>query len=1053
MTSDLVLLSRVSFRGREIAGPRLRGLIALLAGDLRTGCGVGRLVEGLWPDGQPDNPPKALQILVSRARAQLGADVIARTPAGYRLALTEDQVDSSAVLVAAAAAARSAAAGDHVAALAHADAGLALWGGAGPGPADDAGDPVAVLRAERRAVHRTLVRARALALARLDRPAEAVDRLAEVAAERPRDEEVLTALLRCEAATVGPATALARYDAYRRALRDELGADPGAALQAEYRRLLRDGAPTVRRGVGHEPNPLLGRDGDVAAVEALLGTSRVTSIVGPGGLGKTRLAQAIARRAEVPVVTVVPLAGIVADDDVAREVATAVGAGEHRARFGTGPATEIEAVAAAFATGESLLVLDNCEHVVAGVAGLVRTLVSMTAGLRILTTSRTPLGLSSESVYPLPELSMPASVELFGQRARAARPDVDLPGPAVAELCGHLDGLPLAIELAAARVRTMSVADVARRLDDRFGLLRGGARDAPERHHTLHAVVDWSWHLLDPAGQAAMRALSVFPGGFTAEAAGRLLGTDPLTVLEHLADHSLVKVSDTPSGTRLRMLETVREFSAARLAEAGDGADVTTAYLGWARSFGTAHHADLLGSDPYRPAAAIRAEQENLSQALRLALDRDDRPTVAAVTALLGGLWTLDSNHPQLATLVERTAWPLSHYRPGPDLVEPTRTALTMSAAYTFGQAGPRPVRAVVALRRLGPARPDTVVRAIGWVIRALGDPVELHRLCDSAEPLVAGAANALASYHWETAGDVDAALKTARRALDHFAERDLPWPRALAHCRLAELCLQLAHGAEARDHLVAALPMLQRLDARANALGVRAWLVLANLQIGDATEAQRWLDGLAQTALAEEENRSIGYDLGIRAEVRFARGEVAAGLRLWRRAADRAGAAGVSPGVPRELDPWVVEARSVAVVAHARYDRLDLVADIADRLPGRLRRLLTHPPAHPPPYLMEQPVCGTLLLAVAMADLARARLTGDPVPARAAARMIALAEQFRFLGNFQPTMSATAARADAERADRAAYQEAVSSYAGLDRAGLRATALDLLDQRVRSRL
>ncbi|MEU4746837.1 BTAD domain-containing putative transcriptional regulator, partial [Actinosynnema sp. NPDC023658] len=199
MTADLVLLSRVSFRGTDIAGPRLRGLLALLAGDLRTGCGTGRLVEGLWPEGRPENPPKAVQILVSRARSRLGAEVIARTPTGYRLALGEDQVDSSAVLVRAAAAARCAGAGDHAAALSHADEGLALWDGTGADPAD-AADPVTALRAERRAAHRALVRARALALSRLDRPAEAVDLLAGVAAERPRDEEVLVELLRCEAA-------------------------------------------------------------------------------------------------------------------------------------------------------------------------------------------------------------------------------------------------------------------------------------------------------------------------------------------------------------------------------------------------------------------------------------------------------------------------------------------------------------------------------------------------------------------------------------------------------------------------------------------------------------------------------------------------------------------------------------------------------------------------------------------------------------------------------------------------------------------------------------
>ncbi|MEN3613604.1 BTAD domain-containing putative transcriptional regulator [Plantactinospora sp. ZYX-F-223] len=1060
MPPDLVLLSRVSFRGRDIAGARLQGLIALLAADLRTGCGTGRLVDGLWPDEQPENPPKALQILVSRARSQLGADVVVRTPTGYRLTLSEDQVDSSAVLIRAAATARCSGAGDHAAALSHAEAGLALWGGAGPGPADNADSPVSALRAERRATYRTLVRARALALARLDRAAEAVDRLAELAGDRPRDEEVLIELLRCEAATAGPATALARYDAYRRALRDELGTDPGAALQAEHRRLLQGVVPTVRRGIVHEPNPLLGRDDDVAAVEALLRTSRVTSIVGPGGLGKTRLANVIARRAEVLTVTVVPLAGIVADDDVAREVATALRVGEHRSPGAAGRTAGdgAVAIAAALATGPALLVLDNCEHVVAGAAELVRTLVSTTAELRILTTSRMPLGLSSESVYPLPELSLSTSVELFGQRARAARPGVDLPTAAVAELCRHLDGLPLAVELAAARVRIMSVAELAQRLDDRFGLLRGGARDAPQRHHTLHAVVDWSWNLLDPAGQAAMRALSVFTDGFTTDAARLLLEAlpattherDVLSLLEHLVDHSLIKVLDTPSGTRLRMLETVREFSAVRLAAAGETDDVTTAFLGWARAFGMAHHANLLGSDPYDMATTVQAEQENLLQALRRALGRDDRPTVAAITAVLGGMWTLRSNRLRLSTLVQQTSWPLSHYRPEPPFVEATRTALTMAVAHTFGSEGPRPVRAVVALRRLGLAQPDTVTRAIGWVIGALDDPVELHRMCDSTEPLLAAGANALTSYYWETAGDVDAALKRARQALDLFTDRDLPWLRSVGHCRVAELCLRLGQGAEARDHLVAALPILERLGAQADAAGVRTWLVLANLQIGDTVEAERWLEGLTRIALDAEEAKTVGYDLGVRGEVLFARGEVAAGLRLWRRAVDQIRDAGTmaSTGIPFDLDPWVVEARSVAVVAHARHGRLDLVAGIADALPGRLTHLLSHPLVSPPPYMIEQAIHGTLLLAIAMADLARGQRTGDPALVRLAARMIALAERFGFLRNFQPTMSAASARADAGRADRAAYDEAVSSYAGLDRAGVRAAALDLLRER-----
>lgn len=1007
VTPDLVLLTRVAHRDREITGARLRDLLALLAGDLRTGCGTGRLIEALWPDEQPENPPKALQILVSRARSQLGGDVVVRTPTGYRLALADDQLDSAAVLVRAAAAARCARDGDHAAALAHAEAGLALWRGIVPGePEDDS--RLAALRAERRTAHRALTRARALALARLDRHAEAAGPLAELATERPRDEEILVELLRCEAATAGPATALARYDTYRRALRDELGADPGAAVRAEHRRLLQGLTPTVRHGVAYEPNPLLGRDEDVAAVEALLRTSRVVSIVGPGGLGKTRLANAVARRAEMPTVTVVPLAAI-GPGQVAAEVAAAAGA--------------------------HLLVLDNCEHVVADVAGVVGDLVASNADVRVLTTGRTPLGLSSETVYRLPELSLPASVALFEQRARAQRPGADLPAGEVERVCRHLDGLPLAVELAAARVRIMSVSDLAGRLGDRFGLLRGGARDAPARHHTLHAVVDWSWNLLDPAGREAMRSLSVFPGGFTVAAAERMLGGDPLMLLEHLVDHSLLTVDDTPSGTRLRMLETIREFSAAQ-----PGAEPTGAFLEWAREFGLAHHAHLFGPEPYASAVAIKAEQENLQHALRLAVDRDDRPTIAAVTAVLGGRWLVDSDYPRLTVLTRQTSWALSHYRPEPEYVEVTRGALVLALAATFGTEGARPVRAVVALRRLGAADPDTVLAAVDRVIAAVRDPAELQRLCGSPEPLLAGAASILISYHREAAGDLDGALAAARQALGHFSGPDLPWLRSVNHCRVAELCLHLEQGAAARDHLLAALPVMERLGAQSTVAGARTWLVLANLQIGDADEAERWLEGVAAVAYAEElESSSIGYDLGVRAELAFARGDVGGGLRLWRRVADQLRDAGEAYGV---IDPWVMEARSVTVIAHARHGRLDLVADVAAALPARLHDLLTHPLDNPPPYLVEQTICGTLLLAVATADLTH------PDRATGAARMIALAERFRTLHNFQPTMSTAAARADAGKADRRAYEEAVSSYARLDGDGLRAAAVQALRSR-----
>jgi predicted ATPase/DNA-binding SARP family transcriptional activator len=1059
VTTELTLLSRVSYRGQEITGPRMRGLLALLAADLRAGCSAAGLVDGLWPDEPPERPVKALQVLVSRARAQLGPGVIVSTPAGYRLSLRTDQVDAAALLLSASASARHARAGDHAGALAQADAGLALWDGAG-GAGTVLDDPLSALRADRASAYGSLVRARALALSRLGRRSEAVEPLTVLARDRPRDEEVLLELLGCEAATAGPSTALARYEDYRRSVRDELGADPGAALQAVHQQLLRGDAPMVRRGVAHEPNPLLGRARDIAAVAELLRTSRVTSIVGAGGLGKTRLAHVVSRQAEQRAVHLVALAGVTTDDDVVREVASALGVGEAR-RTPIGPLDLpqdlLTGIVGALGPGPALLVLDNCEHVIGGAAGLVRALVSVTGDLRVLTTSRAPLGLSSESVYLLPELSLPTTVELFGQRARAARPGADLPAEVVQELCRHLDGLPLAAELAAARVRVMSVAEISRRLADRFTLLRGGARDAPRRHHTLHAVVDWSWNLLQPAGQAAMRALSVFPGGFTADAAGHLLGDgDVLRVLEDLVDQSLLKVADTPSGTRFRMLETVREFSTAQREAAAETDRVTGGFLAWARAFGLAQHESIFGADLVSSVARIRAEQDNLVLALRHGLDRRDGATVAATAAVLGGLWMVESNFTRLATLVQETAGVLARFRPGPALVEVTRTAAVLCIVSSLLLPGSRPARFLVTLRRLPPAPPTTVIRATEVVLRAVtasGGPdlPALQALCDSGDPLLAGLANGVASYVWESGTDPDRALAAARRMLSAFENRGTPWIRTVAHSRIGELCLLVERGDEARRHLSAALSVAEELAAWAEPAVARVrWaMVLACLQAGAIDEAEHWLDRTVQSGGVEEAGLLM-FDVGVRAEILLARGDGEAGLRLWRRAADRLRNA-PSPAAGRDRagpEPWALEVQAVTVVAHARLGRLDLVQQLTGELPRTLSRMIARPAVTSDASLAHFPVCGALLLALALADLDRGERAGDERVTSSAAAMIALAERFRFLRSFQPTMSADRARRAAQRASSSAYDDAVTAYAGLGREDLRAAALAALRAR-----
>jgi predicted ATPase/DNA-binding SARP family transcriptional activator len=1050
MTVELALLSRVSYHGLEITGSRLQGLLALLAEDPHAGCSTSRLVDALWPDEQPEHPFKALQVLVSRARARLGPDVIVSTPVGYRLSLGEDQIDASAVLLCASESEKRSRAGGHLAALERAEAGLALCEGAAGWDAGP-GDPLSALRAARVPAYRSLMRTRALALARLGRWAEAEVPLGELMLQSPRDEEVLAELLRCEAATAGAAAALARYSEYRETLRDELGSDPGPALQGVYQELLQAGAPVFRRGVRQEPNPLLGRDDDVAAVAGLLRTSRVTSIVGTGGLGKTRLAHAVSGQAEQRVVHVVELAGVAAGGDVAAEVASALGVGEDGGnpvgRRG-GPPGVVGGIVTALGPGPALLVLDNCEQVVGAAAELVHALVLLSKDLRVLTTSRAPLGLSSESVYLLPELDLATTVELFRQRARAARPDADLPADAVRELCGHLDGLPLAAELAAARVRVMSVAEIAHRLDDRFAVLRGGARDAPQRHRTLHAVIDWSWNLLDPAGQAAMRALSVFAGGFTADAARHLLGADILPALEQLADQSLFKVIDTASGVRYRMLETVREFAAARREDAGETERVTGRFLAWARDFGIAHHDAILTEDDLPSFEMIRAEQDNLVLALRQGLGRKDTGTVAAVSAALGGLWMAESSFARLNAMAVDTVRVLPPFRPETALVEATRTSLVLGAASGFLLRGPSPARFVVGLRRLPPAPPNTFGRAAQAVLNELtgqpeADLAVLQALGESDQPLVAGLASQVASYAWEEVGDTGGALAAARRSLAAFERRGSAWLRTAAHARIGELCLQM-EGADAGDealrHFSAALSVLEAFGAWSTANTLREAIVAANLQRGAYDEAERELK--LMTPRAEDEPWDMPmFDTAMRAEIALGRGDVDTGLLLWRTAAATLRDT-QPPGPGRDLDTWALQIQAVAVVAHAHHGRLGQVAEIIGALPAELSALTADPgPSGTLAASYELAVCGSLLLALAMTEIDRARRAGDSRAARSGARMIALADRFGLKNGLQPTMSAARARRAAQEADGPAYADAVSSYAGLDTGGLRAAA------------
>ncbi|MEO6512060.1 MAG: AAA family ATPase, partial [Nocardioides sp.] len=667
MLPALTLLDGVSWRGRSIPGDRVAALLAALAARPE-GVTDARLIDLIWADDEPANPTKALQVLVSRVRTALGADAVERYDGGYRLGVPPDDVDALLLrrLAREAGAALDAGEASRAADLATRAAGLDV--------ADENGElgPLAELRLDATADRRRSERVLGLALAAAGRDQEALPHLEVVHGAAVHDTAVTAALLRTVAATAGPASALERYEEYREDLADRLGVDPDPELQRLHRELLVADSP-VRDGVHFDADTLLGREDDLAELRAAVRRSRLVSVVGPGGLGKTRVAHVLAREATQPRVYFVELVGVTSGDDVVAEVGAALGVrGSVTGRRTLTPAQLADVrsqIAAELDTAPTLLVLDNCEHVLESVASLVALLLVTTRDLRVLTTTRAPLGLAAEQVVALRQLAADDAAELFDRRARAARADADLPRDVVRDIVARLDGLPLAIELAAARVRTMTVEEVRRRLDDLFGLLRSRDRSAPERHRTLTAVIEWSWDLLEPADQDGMARLSVFHDGFTRETAVSVLGPEGADLVETLAEQSLLTVSEVDRGTRFRMLETVREFAAERMATAGLREDAQRRQDAWAAAYVDRCGAGLFGPDEIAAVGDLAAEENNLADVLRRAIRDGDKAQVARLLASLGAFWTMSGNHPRIFTIADSAEALLVDWDPPEDLL------------------------------------------------------------------------------------------------------------------------------------------------------------------------------------------------------------------------------------------------------------------------------------------------------------------------------------------------------------------------------------------------
>jgi len=666
-------------------------------------------------------------------------------------------------------------------------------------------------------------------------------------------------------------------------------------------------APPVRLERRHNlPQPLtsfVGHDDDLDEYATLFGATRLLTLTGIGGCGKTRLALELANRllpGHADGVWYVDLAPLQDPDRVALTVAAALGIREEGGRSMT------ETLAAVLAGRRLLLVLDNCEHLMASAASLVRELLSALPDLHVLAASREGLGVPGERAVTVRSLSFPPagpaelatigaseSVRLFVERARLSVPrfalDVDN-ADAVAEICRRLDGIPLAIELAAARVRMLSVDEIRARLDDRFRLLTGGSRAAVGRQQTLLATIRWSYEHLAPAEQALLRRLSVFAGGWTLDGAVAVAGdgADEYEVLDRLArlvDQSLVSTRHVAGeATRYAMLETVRQYAQERLEDAGEGATMRDRHLAYVVAFAERAAPELMRNDQLAWLARLDHERENLLAAHAWC----DHATDGAALGLrlVYALLIYFRNRGLLALQLRVTVEALS--RPGADAPTVARGRALLAAgepAYFLGRYDDarRYVEAGLAIgRHSGDLLTiATSLRLQGYVSLAQGDP---------AKALACAEASAEASRRL---GD-DAQLASSLNAL-------------------AELHRAAGRLVEAKAYYEEGIALGRRADD-SGVCGVGPVnLAVTNVMLGDLAAARRWLGQGMGMADAYGSRRTMIVLLDAATGLAAACGSMDLAARL--HGAAEAGSAEIGfrrePADQAFLTPWIERART----------------------------------------------------------------------------------------------------------------------------------------------
>jgi predicted ATPase/DNA-binding SARP family transcriptional activator len=634
-----------------IQGLKVRALLADLLVHEGRPVPADRLIDDLWGSDLPGNPSGTLSAKVSQLRrafedAEQGSRALVRSgPAGYSITVDGSSYDALQF-------AERVAAGD-------VDEALALW--RGPAYADFADEPF---------VETAVARLTDRRLSACEQADLSVSDLAVLVREHPLREGLRAAHMKALYRAGRQGEALESFSQLRDHLRDELGLDPSPELVALHQSILAQELPHARNNLPAELTDLIGRAVALTEVTTCLSSARLVTLTGPGGVGKTRLAVAAASSAADRFsdgVVLVELAAVTPDAlSVSSSLTDAVQAALDFRDTG-GSSGVLERLAAVM--GSRLLVLDNCEQIVDEVAELTDRLLTAAPGLRVLATSREPLCLAGEVVWTVPPLDVPppsselaalrecSAVQLFVARASAASREFVLSGETAADiavLCRRLDGIPLALELAATRVRALGVRGLVARLDDRFRLLATGRRGAAPRQQTLLAMIDWSWELLAPEEQSVLRRLAVHADGCTAEAAAAVCGeADVLDVLVRLVDRSLVVPVHGADGSRYRLLESVAAYCVEKLQTAGELSEARQAHLAYYTWLAETARPALYGGEQGRWLRVLDEESANLRTALDRAVATGQLDVAERLVDALAWYWFLRGRHVEAVRSLE----------------------------------------------------------------------------------------------------------------------------------------------------------------------------------------------------------------------------------------------------------------------------------------------------------------------------------------------------------------------------------------------------------------